>query len=162
MKYTQSDPLFLEHVKKLITMTIKIRGYNYYFFKTEEHEDPDSVLDSEWITCGHCCKRVSVKDETKVKSTGLINYIDNVRYTKCCGPSIEKELCPMVCVCCKRPALYLTPHTNPTGFTFIPGKSYHIDACSECDGRGGMKSLILEQVVHNNLNQTKSLDTRVT
>ena len=142
-------------------MTIEVRGHNTYFFSTEEYEKPDDVLNSEWVTCGHCCQRVSVKEETRWASTGSINYLDNVRYTKCCGPDIEKELCPLVCVCCKRPAVFLTPHTNPTGFTFHPGRAYHIDSCSDCDGRGGLKSLIIEQVVHNNLNRTKSRDKRV-
>ena len=158
--YTQEDPLFKSHVKKLIEMTIQVRGWNEYWFRTEEYEDQNDLLNSEWITCGHCSKKVSMKDETKWLSTGFIQFLDNVKFTKCCGSSVDKELCPLVCVSCKRPAAYLTPHSNPTGFTYIPRKSYHLDTCSECCGKEGLKSLILEQVVHNNLNKAKKFDNR--
>lgn len=154
-------PQFKADVRHLIELTIKARGRTPYFFRTEEYEDEASVLDSEWITCGHCSARVGVKAETRVLDTGYIKILDNVRYTKCCGPSIDKQLCTLACVCCQRPAAFITPHANDTGFTYEPGAIYHLDSCSECCGLDGLKSAILEQVVHNQLNHSKKFDTRI-
>ena len=157
---TPQHPQFKADMRYLIDITIKAKGRTPYFFRTEEHEDEGSVLGSEWVTCGHCSNRVSVKEETRVLDTGYIKVLDNVRYTNCCGKDIEKQLCVLVCVCCQRPAAFITPHKNDTGFVYEPGAIYHMDSCSECCGLTSYRSAIFEQVVHNQLNHAKKFDTR--
>ena len=161
MIYHQDHPTFKAHVAKLVKMTIEYRGLTPYYFRTEEFSNQDDVLSSEWVTCGHCSKRISVKEECRWIDSGYVSFLDNVRYSKCCGSQIEDKLCAMVCVCCQRPAAYITPHSNPTGFEFKAGRPYHIDSCSECCGKEGLESIIIEQVVHNNLNKSKKLDHRI-
>ncbi len=155
------SPEFNRHVSYLINMVQETKGMTSYFVRTEEYENEYDVLSSDWITCGHCSKRVSMSEECKWIDTGFVKFLENVKFTKCCGSSLEPELCTLVCVCCLRPACYITPHSNQTGFEYTPGCIYHIDSCSECDGSGGMKSMIIEQTVFNKLNNTKSLDDRV-
>ena len=161
MKYSQDHPTFKSHVRHLIDMTRKVRGPTPYWFKTEAHDSEDDVTKANWVSCGKCSHPVSMEDECKFTSTGYITILDNIKYTKCCGPSLDPKLVGMVCVACARVALYLTPHKNETGFEYRAGEFLHIDSCSECCGRGGLKSMIIEQVVFNNLNNTKSLDSRV-
>jgi len=155
----QEHPKFKKHVSYLVDMIQRTKGMTPYFTRTEEFENPEDIAASEWVTCGKCSKRVSVSDECKWLDTGSVKFLENVKYTKCCGRTLEPEMCTFVCVCCERPAVYITPHSNETGFEYKPGQIYHIDACSECDGTGGMKSMIIEQTVHNKLNNTKSQDS---
>jgi len=161
MIYNVNHPTFRAHVSALIKMTIEVRSLTPYYMRTEEYSDEDNIFNSEWITCGHCSQRISIKDECRWIDTGYIKILENVKYSKCCGKLIEPALCTMACVCCQRPAVYITPHKNDTGFEYKPGVIYHIDSCSECCGKEGLESLILEQVVHNNLNKSKKLDRRI-
>jgi len=141
-------------------MILRVRGKTKYLIRTEEYDELDPY-GSDWITCGNCSKKVSISKDCKWINTGYIKYLDNVRFTPCCGASVDKELCAMVCVCCQRPACYLTPHTNSSNFTYEPGGTYHLDSCSECDGREGMESLIVEQAVHNKLNKGKVEEIKI-
>ena len=147
----QQHPRFKKHVSYLIDKVIKTEGYNFYEMRTEVY-DVDDPYGTDEISCAGCDQPVSLSKECKWLESDYITYMDTLTFTNCCGNTVASELCPMVCVRCKRIALLLTPHKNKRGFSYDPGVTYHLDCCSECDNAPGMTSLILEQVVHDNLN----------
>lgn len=149
---------FQLHLKYLVDMVIKESSGTPYWIRNEHFDNADwldtigpTAAGSEWVTCMNCGQKVDMK-ETEVKNTGYVEYLDTVTKTPCCKHLIDPKLCPAVCVGCRRLACFFTPHKNDTGFEYVPGRSYHLDRCSNCDGRMEMSSTILEQVVHNKLN----------
>ena len=151
---TQQHPQFKTHVRYLIDQVLKTQGYNFYEMRTEVYDIKDPYGTAE-ISCGRCDEVVSLSKECKWLKSEYITYLDTIKFTDCCGKSIDDSLCPLVCIRCKRVALYIAPHNNKRGFQYNPGVIYHLDRCSECDGSVGMTSLILEQVVYDQINGLK-------
>jgi len=150
---TQEHPAFKKHLRGLVEALVIAKGWTGYEIRTEVRGRIIDPRESHYISCGACDKLVDEdKDCRWLQTVVKLNYLDTVRYTPCCGKNTDWKLCPMVCVTCQRIATFLTPHSNDRGFEFIPGRSYHIDSCSECNGSQYLETLILEQVTHDTLN----------
>lgn len=151
----QNHPEFKRHLRFLVDCVVTNKGWTGYTIRTEVRGivDPRS---RRYISCGGCDKLVDEQADCKWKRTSVgVNYLDTVRHTPCCGKTADFRLCPMICVPCQRIAIFLTPHKNKRGFEFIPGREYHLDSCSECNGSKKFESLILEQVAYDKLNRMK-------
>jgi len=151
----QNSEQFRHHLRYLVDLVIRENIATPYWLRAEQFENKDifsveGPAKSEWITCMNCDKPVSMKD-TEIKNTGFVKYLDTVTKTPCCSRLVDKDLCPIVCVGCRRLACFFTPHKNDKGFEYYKGRPYHIDRCNNCDGRMNMSSSILEQVVYNKL-----------
>lgn len=99
-----------------------------------------------------CGKTVSLPQLRTINSGVLPQVIDDVCIhcdNKDAGSRLDRETAKLVCCTCHRVIRRLAPWTDPrSGFTFRPGKCYHVRECPECAGKDG-EYKVLEMVIHN-------------
>lgn len=94
--------------------------------------------------CGHV-KNIA---EMQVFNTGVVNAIDNI--CRGCREHPDKGLARIVCVRCRIVVARVSPHTDPIGFRFDAGRTYHTESCPVCDPSVIEKrTLIIEQFLYH-------------
>lgn len=99
-----------------------------------------------------CGKRVTIPELKTLDSGVVAQVIDDVCKhcdNKDAGERLDKETAKLVCCTCHRVIRRIAPSTDEkSGFTFLPGKCYHVRECPDCAKRDGEFS-VLEMVIHN-------------
>ena len=99
------------------------------------------------LTKMYCaCGEVKPVASMRVFNTGQVMAIDNV----CRGcEHIDKGLARIVCFRCKVVVARVSPHTDPLGFKFEAGRTYHTESCPVCDPSvTNKRTLIVEQFLY--------------
>lgn len=78
-----------------------------------------------------CGKQVPILD-CEVLNTGVFNTANDVCKNCKDGHRIDKMYARIVCAKCKKVFCRVRPGTDKTGFTFVAGKSYHVEDCPQC------------------------------
>lgn len=83
----------------------------------------------ETCVCGH----TKLVTDLEMLNTGAFLMPNDI--CKGCkkGKEIDKAAARIVCARCKKVVMRLKPATDKTGFTFLPGKTYHLTECKLCN-----------------------------
>ena len=79
--------------------------------------------------------------------TGALTVTNNVCPGCREGQKMDRELSRFVCVGCRKVVMRISPHTDPDGFKYLPGRTYHTEQCPACTP-GLETSTIVEKVVY--------------
>lgn len=79
--------------------------------------------------------------------TGALSVINNVCAGCKEGVRMDRELARFVCVGCRKVVMRVSPHTDPDGFKYVAGRTYHTEQCPACTP-GLETSTIVEKVVY--------------
>lgn len=83
------------------------------------------------MSIGTCvCGRTVPLDQFLTYHTGLIPVVDGA--CPACRHA-TKDMAKLVCARCRAVVARIDPNTDPTGFKFETGKSYHMDCCAICE-----------------------------
>lgn len=98
-------------------------------------------------TCA-CGKKVPV-DKLEMLNTGVFIMPNDVCKGCKAGHKEDAEKARLVCVCCKRVIMRIPPCTDKSGFTFLPGRTYFLEHCGNCN-KTTERHRIIEKVAWNN------------
>ena len=100
-------------------------------------------LPEEDCACGNKVKPLGFQS----LFTGAMTVMNNVCPGCREGEKMDRELARFVCVGCRKVVMRVSPHTDPDGFKYQAGRTYHTEQCPACMP-GLETSTIVEKVVY--------------
>jgi hypothetical protein len=121
----------------------------------EQREDAAEILKDLAESEECACKKMKSLKEFTVLHTGVIPILNNVCRGCKEGEDLDRKMCRLVCVSCRKVVMRGEPFQEKDGFKFEPNKTYHVEHCPVCLGRTDkdQQSLILERAVFLNRNK---------
>lgn len=93
-----------------------------------------------------CCGRKGSPLRFAQLDTGVMTILNNVCEGCVEGRRMDRELARIVCAGCRKVVMRVSPSTDPDGFVYKAGQTYHTNACPACQD-GLEASMLVEKVI---------------